>query len=175
MIKLIDHWVLHRTRPAFDDKDSLTVIELVGKNTDKINEIIKEININIDGINKAFEEFTKASREEMDIFRVGINQKIKDFTDLMYTKLDSQDVKINAAVSYLKDNLSETIEEVLREMNETGELNDVLLNALENINTRLTVLENTGVSLQYNDETEELNLVGDETDETVAQMLEGEY
>lgn len=139
MIGKLEHWSLSRTVPTFDDRESMTVLELVGKNTTKINEIIDLVNNTIDELNTTIETFTNETNKNYEAFRIEINQKIKDFTDLTELKLAEQDAKIEEAVSYMRENLALAIENELNTLFESGELN---------------------IEFTYDESTENLNITG---------------
>lgn len=173
-IRPVDHWVLHRTHPAFDDKESLTVLELVGRHTAKMNELIEVVNKSIFDINDTIEEFINGTNEDIEEFKVGVNQKIKDFKDVVEITLDSFRKDIGDSVIYIKENLNTYIanefENALKELADNGELDENINNVLggyvedinnniTNIDTRLTKLENQELTLTYDEGTETLNIV----------------
>lgn len=139
MIRRINHWALQRVYPTFDDRESLTVLDLVGKNTTKINEIIDIVNNFIDDVNLSFENFTNETNKNYEAFRIEMNQKIKDFTDITELKLASQDKDITDAINYMKNNLVNTVHDLLIQMFDTNELT---------------------LNFEYDTNTESLNIIG---------------
>lgn len=86
-------WRFPRTQPAFQDWESVTVLEAIHKLYGLMNELV--------------EEFNKA------------------------------DVEIQDAVKYMKTNLEASILELIRELNEKGELDEYILDAFNNLNKQL--------------------------------------
>lgn len=142
MIKRIEHWALNRVYPTFDDRESLTAIELIGKNTTKINEIIDTVNAFIDEVNKEIDEFIATSNANYETFKVAMEQKFQDFIDIIDLKIKSQDEHIDEELARIK-------EEALKYID----------SSIGNIGERLSALENTEYSLVHDDTTESLTLV----------------
>lgn len=126
MIRKINHWSLNRVLPTIDDTESVTALELVGKNTTKINEIVDLVNSHIDTVNNLIEEFTNDVTQDLNTFKVQMEQKFNDFTNIIDLKIDSQDKLINDTIIYIKDNLNtyiiENTQNVIKEMVNNGTL-----------------------------------------------------
>jgi len=174
-IENLPNWCLVNKNPSFYDTESKTVLEETVKIYGKIQELISDYNLFVNEVNKKIDEFTTSTDKDQECFKQTITKLIEDYIVSIDTKISKQDLEIKEAVNFMKENISESLVELINEMKESGELNDVILNALEEVNTRLTALENKTVNLEYNEEIESLNLVGDTPDEVVSQLLEGEY
>ena len=109
MIKRIEHWALNRVYPTFDDRESLTAIELIGRTTTKMNEIIDTVNEFIDDVNKDLEEFTTTTNANYETFKVAMEQKFQDFIDIIDLKCKSQDVHIEEELNKIKEYVQNTV------------------------------------------------------------------
>lgn len=146
MIRRINHWSLHRVLPSVSDTESLTVLELVGKNTNKINEIVDLVNNHIDTVNDLINEFINETSTNLESFKIQMEQKFKDFTDIIDLKMDSQDKLINDSIVYIKENLNtyiiENFQLAIEDMVRKGTLKLVLKYDEENESLMLDVSGN---------------------------------
>lgn len=130
MIRKIEHWSLNRIIPTINDTESLTVLELVGKNTTKINEIVDLVNNHIDTVNTLINDFIENTSTDLETFKIQMEQKFKDFADIIDLKIDSQDKLINDTIVYIKNNLHtyivENFQTTIEEMIKDGTLKLVL-------------------------------------------------
>ena len=138
MINNINHWILNRVNPTFNDKESLSLMDLVGRLTTKMNELIDSYNKFTEVTKKYDDEFKEGILTSNEVFRVETNTIIKDFTEVTTLRLDNQDAKIDETVAYMKDNLAESTEKAIIEI-----LNE----------------NKISVDFKYNEDTEELTLV----------------
>lgn len=111
MITPLRHWSLNRTIPTIDDTESLSVLELVGKNTTKINEIVKDYNKFVDDINKVINEFENGLYEDFDCFKKKITKIVHDYIMMIDERIKLQDLHIDETIVYIKDNLVSYIKE----------------------------------------------------------------
>lgn len=172
-IQLLPHWCVSSKYPAFYDTESATAIEQTAKLYGKIQELIEDYNKFVDEINKHILEFINSVNSDQAEFEERMTKVIHDYLDYMNMRMDAQDKEIRDAVSYMKDNLSQSITQIIAEMKEMGELDEAILNAIDNIgervttlettaanhNTRLETIENSKTYLNYNADTKELNLI----------------
>ena len=78
-IEKIENWYLQRTQPAFNEVEGVTAIDMVGKNTAKINEIIELVNKFTADMDAYIKVFTESTNKDYEAFKVSVNQKIVDF------------------------------------------------------------------------------------------------
>ena len=126
MIKL-PHWVITDKLPALYDHESGTAIEQTAKIYGAMNQLIDEYNQFVDHINETIETFIKERNGDYEVFKVAIRQEFQDFIDKVDLKMKYQDGVIGDAVNYMKNNLRETIRELIAGLRETGELNEDIL------------------------------------------------
>ena len=144
-ITQLPHWCITDLQPAFYDTDSLTVVEQTGKVYAKVRELVDIYNNFVDAVNKEIEEFENGTNHSIEVFQTGIRQEFQDFIDIVNLQIKDQDVVIQNAVDYMKTNLVQTITNLISEMRESGEFDEVVLNAMDKAGERLTALENTAI------------------------------
>jgi polyhydroxyalkanoate synthesis regulator phasin len=139
IIKKLPHWVLSSKSPSFYETEGGTAIEQTAIMYKKVQELIDSYNSFVDEINKEIDDFISNTLTNQEEFELKINQMIHDFTELVTLELKSQDVAIKEAIDYMKTHLDGTIK-------------DMLLNLFESEQLKLEYV--------YNDETEELDILG---------------
>ena len=151
-INLLPLWLLPNTKPAFYDIESDTAIEMVGKVYNAMRELQTDYNKFVLETNQTIADFILGINTDQDEFEQKIVKLVHDYIIMLDSKIAHQDRKIDETIVYIKENLQTAITEVISEMKETGEFDEAVLNALNNIETRITNLENTKVTLTYNEE-----------------------
>lgn len=157
-IKLLPHWCLTGTRPAFYDTESATAVEQTAKLYGVINEIIDGYNKTVDELNTTITEFIESTNNDQEEFKEHIDKIVHDYIEMLDEKIKLQDKEIAEAVSFMKDNLSESVNQVVQEMVENGEIDEAILSAMGTLESRVTTLENTEYTLVYESGTENLIL-----------------
>ena len=179
MIKLLPHWVYTNRTASFYDVESVNIMEATGQLQGKMNELINDYNKFVDDVNKAIVDFTTSAEQDSECFKKTITSLIEDYIKSIDLKVSNQDMKIasqntiiaeqnekiDGAVKYFKDEVDNTITTLINDMKTSGEFDEAVLNALDNIQTsytsldvRVTTLENTTYALVYDSYTEELRL-----------------
>lgn len=87
MITLLPKFIFADMQPAFYDKDSVTVLELVAKIHGKTNEIVKEYNSFSESVNERVTEFFNSNNEDFEAFKIGLRQEFQDFIDVIDLKI----------------------------------------------------------------------------------------
>jgi hypothetical protein len=136
------------TIPSVYDRESKTCIEM----TAKVYNAMRELQLDYD-------KFITGTIEYQKEFESRIVKIMHDYIHSIDMKIDKQNLEVANAVEFMKTNLSESITELLTEMKNNGELDEAILNSITNIGNRITVLENTEYTLEYEEGTENLILV----------------
>lgn len=157
-IKPLPNWCLTGTRPAFYDTESADTIEQTAKLYGVIQELVNDYNKYVDEINKTINDFITGITKDQEEFKNSINKIMHDYIAMIDEKIKLQDLKIDETIDFMKTNLSSSITSLLTEMKTNGELDEAILNAIDNIGTRVNTLENTEYALVYEDGTENLIL-----------------
>ena len=140
MIHLLPRWNLHQNRPTFYDTDSVTMLELASNLHGKMNELIEDYNTYVDSVNKTITDFLNSEQKDEETFRTALRQEFQDFIDAIDLKTMHQDQEIEDGVRHMKNNLTSTIEKTIENMVQTGEFEQVVLNALEDIRDDVNAL-----------------------------------
>lgn len=158
-IPLLPHWVVTDKYPAFYDVESATAIEQTSKLYGKMQELIEDYNKYVDEINKTITEFIEGTNLDQEEFKNRIIKIVHDYIAMIDEKIKQQDEIIEENIVFIKENIEENIANVLNQMKENGELDEVVLNAFNDLETRIANLENTNtkIKLIYNNENESLN------------------
>lgn len=186
-IPTLPNWVINDIFPAVYDTESATAIEQTAKLYMTVKNMVDDYNKFANEVNKTIEEFITGVNSNQECFEKKITKTIHDYIDYMNSKIASQDKVINDTIVYIKDNLKPAIQEVIEQMKESGEFDEALTNAFNNIGnrvatleiantelktkvetleedntdlkTRLLTLENKETYLKYTEETKELDLI----------------
>lgn len=106
--------------PSVYDEEALTALELCGRTTKKINEIIEEVI-------KAFEEQ---------------NLTVNDTLKLLVAECEKHQLTIDSAVDYMKDNLTESAEAILYEIANAGDIGILEQAHYEQLRKNITTVVN---------------------------------
>lgn len=172
-IGLLPEWILPNITPAFEDLESATAVEMVNKLYASMREMQADYNKFAKEINTCITEFKDSINKDHEAFKNEINQIIHDYIITIDTKIAHQDRYIEETIVYIKNNLSVAITELTEQMKESGEFDEAIQNAFNELgervtnlesektllSNRVTNLENTNYSLVYNAENEEFTLV----------------
>lgn len=156
-IKLLPKWCLTETHPAFYDVDSKTAVGQTARVYAAMLELQEDYNSFVSEINICITDFINNVNADQECFKNQITKIVHDYIAMLDEKLKLQDKEIQESIVYIKDNLQEGIKEVINEMVESGELENAIVDAFDNLGARVTMLENSKVKMVYNSETESLN------------------
>ena len=134
----LPHWFLTDKRPAFYDTESGSAIEQTAKVYGAMQTLIDEYNKFADSVNKALEGFELETKEEQECFKTCITNLIETYIKSIDLAIDKQDLKIDNAIAYMKDNIVSTTTNVIQDAIDKG---------------TITIVSN------YDPETESLNMV----------------
>lgn len=158
-IELLPNWAITNKKPAFYDTESKTVIEETALLYAKMQDLVIDYNSFVDEVNTKIIEFINSTETSIEEFEVGLRQEFQDFIDVIDLKVKEQDKDVAEAVKFMKDNISKSVTEVIAQMHESGEFDEAVLNAINNIGDRVSNLERTEYTLEYVEGTENLILV----------------
>lgn len=187
MIKPIEHFILRNLQPTYSDTESVTCLELVGKNTTKINEIVEVVNSFIDEVNTTIETFITDTTKDYETFKVAMEQKFQDFIDIIDLKCKDQDKHIeeellnikNLALEYCKeqlDNIKVEVEKLVDEKLATfkTELDESNENLKSEINTSNETFKNELIETNENLKNELTELVNNSLDSKQDTLIAGD-
>lgn len=150
-IEKLPTWAILKSRYAFRDVESDTAIEQTARLYQAIQDIIDSCN-----------EFSKSIQNEVDTFTTNQSKDYEEnkatLTKIVHEFIHSIDTKVDTAVNYMTENLSESVQSMSGEIIE-GLVNEKVSASLGSYETRLTDLENTEYSLVHDPVTENLTLL----------------
>lgn len=158
MINKLPHWCLTDIHPAFNDTESLSVLEQTSRLYGKVQELIESYNNFATDVNNKISEYENNIDKDQEKFEEEINELIHEYIIALDLKIDHQDRVIEENITYIKENLATEVERVVNEMKESGQLDESILNNFDNISSRVVALENTEYTLVYEEGTENLIL-----------------
>lgn len=153
MIKMLPHWVLTNRTPGFYDSESGSTLEQTAKVYKAMQELQEEYNKFVSELEKSIEEFENSTNQDLEKFKKDIIKIESDFISCVDSKIEVLNVKVDEAISYMKENLGVYVQQVVDEMRENGELSETILNTFDNIDERVNTLE-ANLVYTYNTDSE---------------------
>lgn len=129
----LPNWVLTNRQPAFYDTESASALQQTAKIYGKMQELLVDYDKFIAEINEYIKFYQESTDRDLAMFKYKIEKKIYDFTQALEIKYTEQDLEIDKAIQYMKDNLVETI----KNLNDNGELDSMIVNAISNVQENL--------------------------------------
>ena len=122
-IRPLPFWVLTDLQPAFYDSESGTVLQQLSRMYPKIQEVIDRYNDFVREINRYIDEFENGIIADFECFKNCIIKTMNDYIESIDTKINLQDMDIQNAINYMKDNIVATTTNVINQAIENGSLN----------------------------------------------------
>lgn len=143
-LKILPPFKIDNTITSVYDTDSKTCIEM----TKRVYDAMRELQIEYEhGLVKDQKEF------EHCIIKI-----MNDYIESIDMTIDKQNLDVSNAVEYMKDNLISSINSIVEQMKELGEIDEVVQNSYYNLNDRVSYLENHKASYEYLESTKTLKL-----------------
>jgi hypothetical protein len=132
-IRPLPFWVLTDLQPAFYDSESGTVLQQLSRIYPKIQEVIDSYNDFVREVNRYIDEFENGIIKDFNCFKNCIIKTMNDYIESIDMKLYAQDTNIsnrfneqdkaiNEAIDYMKDNLTQTINNLFNEALSNGDI-----------------------------------------------------
>ena len=122
-IRPLPFWVLTDLQPAFYDSESGTVLQQLSRIYPKIQEVIDSYNDFVREVNRYIDEFENGIIKDFNCFKNCIIKTMNDYIETIDTKINLQDMNIQNAIDYMKNNIVETTTNVINQAIENGDLN----------------------------------------------------
>ena len=142
-INLLPVWCITDKYPAFYDTESATAIEQTAKLYGAMRELQEEYNAMVTKVNATITAFINDVNADQEEFECRMTKVIHDYLDYLDTKIKNQNKVVADAVAYMKENLKTSITDLISQMHESGEFDEAVLNAINNIGDRVVTLETT--------------------------------
>ena len=173
-IKLLPLWCITNTRPAFYDVESDTAVEMTGKVYAAMRELQTDYNKYVTEINKTITDFINGTIEDQECFEKRMTKVIHDYLDYLDTKVANQDKVIAEAVAFMKTNLKTSITELITQMHESGEFDEAVLNAIDNIGSRVNILEANVDDIKETNSDHETRIINLEANKLITEYKESD-
>lgn len=154
-LTVLPKWIFTGTIPSVYDTESGTCIEMTAKVYNAMRELQQKTTLFIEELNKTINEFENGIIEDQNCFKTHIDKIMHDYIAMIDEKIKMQDLVIEEGITYIKNNLSESVNNVINGMKESGELDEVILNSfdclsseVETINENIDNLSNNGLSMR---------------------------
>lgn len=147
-IKLLPHWVLPDTLPSVYDTQSGTALEMVSKVYGAMRDLQNDYNSFVNEINKTIIDFKNGIIQDQEDFKNEINKIVHDYIAMLDLKIAHQDRVIEENIVYIKENLGAEVTRVIDEMKNSGELEEIVADAFNNLSTRFSTIENNISNLE---------------------------
>lgn len=122
-IRPLPFWVLTDLQPAFYDSESGTALQQLSRMYPKIQEIIDNYNDFVRDVNRYIDEFETGIINDFNCFKNCIIKTMNDYIESIDTKINLQDMDIQNAIDYMKDNIVATTTNVINQAIANGNLN----------------------------------------------------
>lgn len=142
MIRNLPHWCLTDIHPAFNDTESLSVLEQTSRLYGKMQELVTNYNKFVDDINACIKEYKESIDKDYEEFTCKITKIIHDYIKMIDEKIKLQDVTINDSIIYIKENLETSIKSTLEQMSDSGELDEIILSSLSSVEASIESMNN---------------------------------
>lgn len=157
-IPQLPHWCLTDLHPAFYDTESLTVVDQTAKLYGKMSELIDDYNNFANEVNKTIIDFVTGVNTDQEEFEKSINELVHNYIILIDSKIAHQDRVIEENITYIRNNISDGITQIINEMKENGEFDDAITEAFDSLSSRVEVLENKELEYVYDESTKTLDI-----------------
>lgn len=142
-VTLLPHWALPDTLPSVYDTQSGTALEMVAKVYGAMRTLQTEYNSFVDEINQTITDFINNINQDQECFKKEITKIMHDYIMKIDEKIKMQDLVIDNAVKYMKDNIITTSREVITSAINNGDIS--ISSNYENEILYLTIVDNGGV------------------------------
>lgn len=122
-IRPLPFWVLTDLQPAFYDSESGTVLQQLSRIYPKIQEVIDSYNDFVRKVNRYIDEFENGIIKDFNCFKNCVIKTMNDYIESIDMKINLQDMDIQNAIDYMKNNIVETTTNVVNQAIQNGDIN----------------------------------------------------
>lgn len=141
-VTLLPKWILPDTLPSVYDTQSGTAVEMVAKVYGAMRTLQTEYNSFVDEVNKTITNFINSTNQDQECFKNKITKIMHDYIIKIDEKIKMQDLVIDNAIKYMKENITITSREVITEAIKNNEIN--ISSNYKNEVLFLTITDNGG-------------------------------
>lgn len=121
-IRPLPQMALTDLQPCFYDIESKSTVDMVSKFYRYLQNFVDDYNKFVVDINTELEAFENSTNHDIEQFKCCVQELMSNYIESIDTKIDQQNLVIKDAVDYMKTNLQESIEALMQELIESGEL-----------------------------------------------------
>lgn len=158
-IKLLPYWCITNRGPAFYDTESANAIEQTAKIYGAMRELQEDYNKFAKEVNTCITDFINNTNADQQEFEIHINKIVHDYIAMLDEKIKQQDKVIEDNITYIKENITQGIIDVLNQMKESGELEEIIGDAFNGLDTRVSTLEKKNLSTSYDEVNKKVTLI----------------
>lgn len=136
IIKPLPSWALVNRFPSFYDGESLTAIEQTARLYGKVNELIETYNHFVTENNAELTELEGHIHKDLGCAIRTIINLTDSYITQVELRMTHQDRKLDDAYKSFTTDIVSTVDSLIRQMKEAGELDQVILDAIDNLNVK---------------------------------------
>ena len=136
-ISKLPKWCLVSKFPAFYDFESLTATEQTARLYGKVAELIESYNKYVEEINKVIEEYGTEKDENINNLIHRLSCLADNYINTVDMKIMHQNRQIAEVYTKFSEDIINSIKITISDLKETGELDNAILSALDNINEKV--------------------------------------
>ena len=150
-------WRFPRSLPAFQDMESVTVLEAVYTLYSLMNDLVDEWNNFDDDLQEMYETFTSGINTDNAQFRETVMHLVQNFMDTINSKIQQQDKDIADTVTYFNDGIVEAVTGIMDQKFADGSIQ--LTIHYNEVNEALSIsgVETDDIDVVYDEQGESLN------------------
>lgn len=142
-INVLPNWMLPDSIPSVYDVQSGSFQEMVAKVYGAMRTLQLDYNSFVNEINNSINNFVESTNKDQEDFKEEITKIMHEYIQLIDDKVKMQDLKIEEDITYIKNNIFETAQNIINEAIANGDLS--LSSNYENETIYLTITDNGGV------------------------------
>lgn len=146
----LPNWCIPDSSPAFYDTDSKSVLDQTAKLYGIIKKLVADYNEYAKELDKGMDDLETEVKRLQTELEERITKLIHDYIVALDAKVDHQDRVIEENITYIKNNIGSEVTRIIDEMKESGELEVIIADSLDSINTRLNEIETNISTIQTN-------------------------
>lgn len=121
-IRPLPQMALTDLQPCFYDIESKSTVDMVSKFYKYLQDFVDDYNKFVVDINTELEAFENSTNHDIEQFKCCVQELMNNYIESIDTKIDQQNLVIKNAVDYMKTNLQQSLENLMQELIESGEL-----------------------------------------------------
>ena len=121
-IRPLPQMALTDVQPCFYDIESKSTVDMVSKFYKYLQNFVDDYNKFVVDINTELEAFENSTNHDIEQFKCCVQELMSNYIESIYTKIVQQNLVIKDAVDYMKTNLQASIDALLQELIESGDI-----------------------------------------------------